>query len=267
MAYVKHLELKLGVPEFATPAGVTDQWEVDLNINAERINAKRLGRIGSSEDFSANIAVPSSAAFSPVIDSAFVSKSGKTAAQIIQNQKANLARSYNKYNDKLDFQFETVGGVVAKRFKDVVTASKGAFSAGLAARTLKITGAKEAGLGIAGIATMFMAGEALAESYLRGCDDLVAGAATLIAAIANRSALKAALAGKLVYTGVECLKNDWDPTAMIAMNVELDQLCNAFRDAAVSDTFLYSSAVAYCKWETDGVMGHILHILVGKTSA
>lgn len=267
MAYVKKLELKLGIPEFATPAGVADQWVADLKINAERINAKRLARVGTEEAFSEVVAGPSSEAFSPVIDSAFVSKSGKSAAQIVTNQRVNLARSFAKYKDKLDFQFETVGAVVAKRFCDVVDMAKDGFSAGLAARTLRITGAKEAGLGIAGIAPMFLTGANLAESYLRGIDDLVAGAAILVSDIANRAAFKAALAGKLVYTGVEWIKNDYDPAFGILMNVELDKLMNAFIDSAVADVSLYSGATCYTKWETDGVLGHILHILIGKTSA
>lgn len=265
MAVTNKLDLKLGIPEFATPAGVADQWQEDLKINAARINTKRLARVGSEEDFSEVIAVPSSAAFSPVIDSAFVSKSGKSAAQIITNQRVNLARSFDKYNDKLGFQFETVGAVVAKRFCDVVDMAKPGFSAGLAARTLRITGAKEAGLGIAGIAPMFLAGAALAESYLRGCDDLVSGAAVLISDIANRAAFKAALAGKLVYSGAEWIKNDFSPAMAILMNVELDLLMNAFIDPAVCDPSLYSGAVTYCKWEDDGVLGHILHVKIGLT--
>ena len=267
MAYTKHLEIKLQIPTVSTPAGVEAQWVDDMKINAERINSKRKARIGSEGDFSSVIAAPSSEGFNPLVDSAFVSKSGKTAAQIITNQRVNLARSYNKYNDKLDYQFATVGVVPASRFKDVVTASSPAFAAGLAARTLRITGAKEDALGIAGIASMFLAGDKKAESYIRDGDALVAGAPTLVSLIANRSAMKAALAGKLVYTGVEWIKNNFDPTFATIMNLELDALMNAFRDPAVTDTFLYSSAVAYVKWEVDVVYGNILHILVGKTSA
>jgi hypothetical protein len=265
MAVTNKLELKLGIPEFATPAGVADQWKEDMVINATRINTKRLARVGSEEDFSEVIATPSSAAFAPVIDSAFVSKSGKTSAQIVTNQRVNLARSFAKYNDKLDFQFADEGLVKCKRFAEVVAMAKDGFSAGLAARTLRITGAKEAGLGIAGMAPMFLAGEALAESYLRGCDNLVSGAAVMISDIALRAAFKAALAGKLVYSGIEWIKNDFSPAMAVLMNVELDLLMNAFIDPAVCDPSLYSGAVTYCKWEDDGVLGHILHVKIGLT--
>jgi len=267
MAYTKLLEVKLQIPEFATPAGVTDQWKDDMTINATRINTKRKARIANEGDFSAVIAAPSSEGFNPLVDSAFVSKSGKSAGQIITNQRVNLARSYDKYNDKLDYQFETVGAVVAKRFVDVVDASKDSFAAGLAARTLRITGAKEAGLGIAGIATMFLAGDAKAESYVREGDVLVAGAPIMISDIANRSAFKAALAGKLVYSGIEWIKNSFSPAMAILMNVEMDLLMNAFIDLTVCDESLYTSSLTYCKWEDDPVVGKILHILIGKTAA
>ena len=266
MAYTKLLEVKLQIPEFATPDGVKEQWKDDMIINATRINTKRKARIANSSDFATVVAAPSSEGFNPLVDSAFVSKSGKTAAQIITNQRVNLARSYDKYNDKLDFQFATVDTTPAKRFVDVVTASQDALAAGLSDRTLRITGAKEAGLGIAGIASMLLAGDNKAEAYIRDGDVLVAGAPIMISDIANRSAFKAALAGKLVYTGVEWIKNDFSPAMAILMNVEMDLLMNAFIDPAVCDPSLYSGSTCFCKWEDDVVVGKILHILIGLTT-
>lgn len=122
------------------PERATQQWKEGLILNAERINAKRKAQIPDSTAFVDKLATPAILGYAALLNPAFQSKSGLTAAQIRANHGAKLKTAFEKYNSQMDFLFATVDGIPAKRFKDLVERGAAEYSSGVAAVLLPFAG-------------------------------------------------------------------------------------------------------------------------------
>ena len=143
MADVVKLDIKLTIPTSLAPAGdMPTKWANGLTNNAELINDRRKEKIGDEGAFQTKVAAPSSKAWIPMVDAAFVSKAQRTKANIVRAHYKNLADGYIHWNDKLDLSFAEVNGVKAKRFKDQVNNSKDNWATAVTDKTLRITGDK-----------------------------------------------------------------------------------------------------------------------------
>lgn len=232
MADVIVLDFRITIPNTVEAAAdMPERWASGLTNNAEVINSRRIEKIGSSGDFETKVAAPSNAAFKPMIDAAFVSKSGRSKDNIARNHYKNLSNSFNQYNDKLDQAFATVDGIPAKRFKEQVNNNKNAWAEAVADKTLRATGDRIRGL-ILPQALYWMTGDPLANG-MTNAFTLIAGAPyDFVKAGLNRS-FKSATMPKLTQSLIAILDADMLAAEMTIQNDFLALLGNAFKDAAV----------------------------------
>jgi hypothetical protein len=261
MTLVSHV--KLIIPNYSTPERCKIQWAEVLGVDAERINEKAQAVIADEETFSERLASPSSAGFSPMIKSSFVSKRGKTSTQIKTNQRVNLARSYQKWTDKMDFQFAEIDEVPAARFKDSVNQAKVSMGEGLAVRTLPLTGIRVEGRGLVSLAGKWLTGDTLVESMLRAGDDIVMGGAYAICKAAKSFQLRTVLASQLVYVGAELIKNDFAAALMATLNQLTCEIVQAFVNPDLNIIPFQGGSPDSCvDYKIDPVLGRILDIRI-----
>lgn len=143
MANVVKLDIKLTIPtSLEAAADMPTKWAGGLTNNAELINNRRKAKISNEGAFQTKVAAPSSRAWEPMVDAAFVSKAQRNKDNIVRAHYKNLANNFNHWNDKLDLSFAEVDGVFASRFKDQVNNSKDNWATAVAQKTLRITGDK-----------------------------------------------------------------------------------------------------------------------------
>lgn len=143
MADEVKLDIKLTIPTSLEAAGdMPNKWAAGLVNNAELINDRRIAKIPDEGTYQAKIAKPSTEAWAPMVDAAFVSKAQRNKSNIVRRHYKGLANNFNHWNDKLALSFATVDGVVASRFKDQVNNSKDNWATAVANKTLRITGDK-----------------------------------------------------------------------------------------------------------------------------
>lgn len=226
------LDVKITVPTSVEVAGdMPNKWADGLTNNAERINDRRIAKIPDEGVFQSKVAVPSTNKFSPMIDSAFVSNSGRNQANIIRAQYKNLANSFDDWDAKLALAFATVDGVVAKRFVDQVNNSKDRWATVMAVKTLRATGDKIRGT-ILGQALYWMTGDYRAHQMTNHLE-IVAGAPYDMTHAGLKSAFKAGFMGKAVQALILILNADFNAAEIVAQNVHMSAICNHNRDDTV----------------------------------
>lgn len=227
------LDIKITVPTSVEVAGdMPIKWAGGLTNNAELINDRRVAKIPDEGVFQSKIAVPSTNKFSPMIDAAFISQSGRNQANIIRAQYKNLANSFDDWDVKLGLAFATVDGVVAKRFKDQVNNSKDRWATAVAAKTLRATGDKIRGT-ILGQAAYWMTGDYKANQMTNHME-LVGGAPYDFTHAGFASVFKAGLMGKLVQALMMILNADFLAAEVTAQNTVLSLYCDRLRDNIVA---------------------------------
>jgi hypothetical protein len=214
---VSHVRLIVSTP-VGTPERVRELWAANMKNMAEHINTRRKARIPDDFAFIARLAEPSKIGFENVLNPSFKSRAGLTQQMIVNNQGANLKRSFTKWQERLDDAFATVEGVPAKRFKDGVDRGKETFAHGAAERTLLFTGARVEGLGLAPIAARWLTGDPTVEGYLRGGDEVYEGGPYLVTSHEKKPALKAMLTQRLIQVGATIVKSAYDAGLISAMN-------------------------------------------------
>jgi len=214
---------------------VMNTWLRTLQNEAQDIYAKILARIPDLKRFVERLAQTSHEGYRNFVNPTFHSKSGLGANQILESQIANLSRSYGKYTKKLAFLFETVDGVPAKRFKDLVELMKDEFGTGIAERTLPFTGTKVEGLSCATIAAYWLVGDKKILGMLRPADKIYPGEGGpyLITTWEKLPTLKAALMHRLVQAGANIVKSNYDPTTVSAENARTNSIVQGFVDPAL----------------------------------
>jgi hypothetical protein len=269
MAFAIKLHGKIFVPDTQEAAGdMPIKWNNGMGNNAVTMNDRRKASVPDDGTFNLKVAIPSNQGFTPMIDSAFVSKSERTADMITQAQYDNLKAAFGKWNDSLDYAFETVGGVEAKRFKDAVAAKQGNWAVAVARKTLRFTGDKVRGRGVAPIASYLLVGDGRAMAMLRPSDLWLAGSEYNIALDGQRPAFKAALQGALVQTGIAIVAASFDAAMITLMNDALVVLLNGISDITKADAFVYpiDPVKSFCAWVLDPATGKFyLDLQVGKT--
>lgn len=226
------LDIKITVPTSVEPAGdMPDKWAAGLVNNASVINDRRIAKIGDEGTFQSLVAGPSSAKYSPMIDSAFVSQRGKNQANIIRSQYKNLAGAFNHWNDKLALSFATVDGVEAKRFKDQVNNSKDNWATAVANKTLRATGDKIRGT-LLGQVLYWMTGDYRANQMTNGMEVVAGGPYSFCTAV-HRSLWKAGIMGQVVKSFMAIVNADFLAAEIIAQNGPLASFCTEQKAGAV----------------------------------
>jgi len=193
-------------------------WKERLTAMAERVNQRRKARIPDGESFIQRLAGPAAKAWRQLINPAFTSRAGVDSDDITSGHGANLQESFLKYQRQLDFLFETVDGVPAKRYKDLVERGQQDYKEGVARRTLPFTGSKMQGRGISPLAAMWLTADPITEGELRAGDDIIAGGPYLISPESKKPGLKTLLNQRLIQAGAIIVKSDFDPAVIAKQN-------------------------------------------------
>lgn len=232
MTVISHVKLLVEFPSEAAQR-VVNQWAEALKLNAERINEKRLSRVPNENVFQNRLAAPSSIGYQPMINPTFVSRAGNDSDGVITNQAANFMRSFKKYTRAWEHMFQTVDGIPAKRFKELIDLAKQDFSEGIAARTLPFTGTKIEGRGPAAIAPLWLTGSPTTEDQLRAGDTVLEGGPVRICPQTKKPGLKAMLTQRLVQAGARIVKAKFDPALIAAQNQLTAEQVQGFVDPAL----------------------------------
>lgn len=256
------LDVKLGIPKVECPAGVADQWQESFKLNAQRINQKRNVRVGTPESFSQVLAGPAAQGYKGYIDPTFTTRKGRSGAMSEKNQEIGIKGSFNKYDTKTRRAFEIPAGGTQTRFADAVDQAKKSFSQGMADRTLRITGAGQANLGLAGIAVKILTGDKQALSYLRGCDELIAGSAVNFGPGPLHGFVCASLPGFLTQQGVGWMKADFSEEISVLISALLTILMSGLTGLTSygSPAYPFDPDRSFYGWQLDPVLGPVLRL-------
>ena len=245
MAIVTKVSYKLQIPEHVeVAADMQEKFAEVLTVNATRINDRRSYKVGTSGDFNTKLAGPSSQRYSPMLDSAFVSRRGRTADQIAYAQKKNLEQGFEQYNDGLNLAFATVGGVVAKRFVDAVQNKKQNVSRELGRKTLRFVGDKIRGLGAGVIAANILVNEAGSQGLLRVGDEWLGGVPYMIGLPDNKAIVKQGIVQAITRLGMNIINSDFDADEIEDANDSLQVIMNALSDVSLANEFDSAMAAA-----------------------
>lgn len=232
---------------------VIETWARTLQAEASDIYAKIVARIPDKKRYIERIAQPSHDGFAPFVNPSFTNKSGQDASEIQAAQASNIKRSYEKYKQKLEHLFETVDGITAKRFKELVEKMKSVFGSGIAARTLPFTGTKIEGRGCATIAGYWLTNDRTVLDMLRAGDVVLQGNPYLITKLVKISAFKAALMQRLTQAGSAIVKANYDAMVIASQNTRTNEIIQGFIDPALGlDPF------------TTGGLSHVDYIQIDK---
>ena len=267
MPFVLKMDLELVVPASVEPAGdMPEKWASGLTTNAERMNNSRTEKIGSDGDYITNLSTPSSQGFGPMVNAGFVSRSGRNARLIRLYHGKNAAMGFNKYNQSLDKVFATVDGIVDKEFKERVNNAKSLWAEKAAVKTLRLTGDKIRGRGVAPLAGYLLTGYQLAEGWSRPGDKI--DHSYNITKAGLEPALKAALTQRLVAAGLGIDASNYHSDVMTEQNQLTADILNSFRDPAKCDVFqaAIQADKNFCSfvYKTDDGLFY-LHCRVGLT--
>ncbi|MFH1230638.1 MAG: hypothetical protein V1709_03990, partial [Planctomycetota bacterium] len=176
-------------------------------------------------------------AWQNVINPAFKSKSGRNADNIREAQQANLNRTYAKYEASLAHIFETIDEEEAKRLKEIIDNKKDVFAEGMSDRTLRLTGDKIRGRGVAPLASMWLTGDITVPDMLRPGDNITYGGPVDISKPGLKPQVKSGLNARLIQSGVAIIYSEMNATRITTENTIINSFLNALRDETVYEEF------------------------------
>ncbi|MDI6733584.1 MAG: hypothetical protein QME51_06760 [Planctomycetota bacterium] len=248
-------KIQLQVSNATEPsADMPEKWADGLKTNAERINLRREEVISTEDNFNTKLVQPAHAGWSPMLDPSFVSESEHNAEEIRYAHKKNLANSFGQYEDKLNYLFEEVGGVPAKRFKDAVDSAKHHWAEAVVNGVLRFTGDKVRGRGPAVLAVYWMTNHKKAETWLREGDQILHGTPYNIAFDWQRTTFKAAVQQKLIQAGMQILHAEFEESIITRQNTIIKDILNGLIDPAKCSPFAYpyNPNASFCAYVADG---------------
>ena len=266
MPFVKKFDLKLYVPEnWEVAADMVERWAENLKKAAEIMNDRRHAKIPDDGTFIQVMAQRANQDWRPLLNPAFRAKSDRTASDVGNAHASNIVTSFNRWNDKIDEAFKTKDGVVAKDFKARVDASKDRWALQVGAKTLRLTGDKIRGRGVAPIASFYLVGDPRAKAWLKESYS-GGGEPYSIARDGERVALKAALQQRIVQGGQMIINAEYNQDIIDNQNSVNTSLLNGFRDTTRCDAFVLTPVVdtCYCVWAMDNTFLY-LNVQVGVT--
>jgi hypothetical protein len=259
-------ELKLGYPLANAPARSKDQWAEALILNAKRINDKRLLSVPTSGEFQEKIADPSSTGYVERFTTIATNhRTGKTQQMMQDNQRTNLLRSFDKWSQKLNTAFETVGTVIAKRFVDAVNAAKNLFGAGAGVRTLRATGTRLEGIGAVVIAPYWLTEHKKAAASIRpGIDQVVNGGPHNVVINGVQDAFVSLLTQVLTFSMIQAEKSAMDPAVLTELNTRINHIVQTMVDPGLGLTPFATGGLSHVDIVNDPVRGEILSVAVNQ---
>ena len=209
----------------------------------------------------------SSREYAGFVNPGYISKGGRSSANIRATRDSKLLGAFQQWKDGVTNAFATVGGVVAKYFRDKVTAAKDRWAVKMAEGALRFTGDKIRGRSVVPITASFLVGEGRATSWL-GAGQSADGDPYDIARTAEEAALKPAIVQRLIQGGIMVTNSGNSPDEILRQNTINASLLSGFRDTAKCDAFVPTPAAdkCFCSWELNTEGRLVLHTQVGLTT-
>ncbi|MBI4712030.1 MAG: hypothetical protein HY762_01785 [Planctomycetes bacterium] len=219
--------------EQSMPAEVTQRWTDGASRNAEIANNRRKAKIKNRGDYEAIITEISSRKYEPYINPDFVSKKGFNKDEIMAKHYKNNANGYTKYTNNLDYMYETVDGVPAKRYKEKIERTAAHYgNKNVARKVLGFSGMRSTGLGCSVQVIRWLDGES---TIAKGTTvQIEQGGPMIIAQMSLRSSFRSVLEQRLNQAGAAVMRADFTAGEMKRQNDITNDLMNAMSNPGLN---------------------------------
>ncbi|MBI4834893.1 MAG: trypsin-like peptidase domain-containing protein [Planctomycetes bacterium] len=220
--------LTTAVPQMA------ELWANGLSNNAGKLIDRLQAVIPDEVSYLSRLAEPAQQEYQKVLDPSFISRKGKNKAKINTTQAYKIKKAWTKYLKNLNFMFETIDGVVAKRFKDKVDSSKEAYAERLSETTLSLTGIKSLESGPARIAVYWLTGDSKAKGLMRASDEYVVPSEPFnVTTVEKRNSLRALVMSRLIQSGMAIMHSSLSKPLIDELNLLDNSLVQGMIDPAL----------------------------------
>jgi len=227
---------KLFFPAVVDPTvKTTDRHAVNTQAAAETWFNNILHVAGTAEKYDTIIATPSIVGYDAVVTIGTTKKGlGDAAVKAIHAGKAKNA--FDKWLNNVQQMGEEIGGVPAKRLRDILEAKKDNWKNAVAVYGMRATGETAGTKGVAVAIAFLLSGDPRGPQLIGPGDDLD-GMPYNINVAGMAPTFRAALMGNIIQAFVLGSVADWDTAVMDALNAKLVASANAFRDGAKANAF------------------------------
>lgn len=230
-----------------------EQWAESLKEVAPDMYRKLLEAVPDWGTFQAKMADVSNQEWKGLINPAFMSKHERSSGNIINMQLEKFKEAYDKWAANVARAFETVDGVEAKRFRDKIDSAKDAWINGVVRSTLRFTGDRVRGRGVAPWAGYFLTDDKRVVGMMPPGAQILEGGPVNVADVGQRTALKAGLIQKLVQAGVLISASKYDPAVLLEQNTAINRLIKGLQSSTYVDFQpTVDPAKSYCLYIVDG---------------
>ncbi|MBI4712874.1 MAG: hypothetical protein HY762_06215 [Planctomycetes bacterium] len=245
-----HTKILVPVAPSVTPHPDMSTKRVEtLKNDAEIINDRRKARVPDEGTY-AQLISPAADKFKERVNFPTPTQGDRNADDIYTMQRSKITRAYTKYNDGLDYAFEEVDGVVAKRFKDKVDASQSNWDEEAAKGTLRFTGSRARGRQVASVMGYWLTGDQQALQRLPEGSIVVAGGPYDIALADLKATLRTSMTQILVQTGIIISESGYHPDMFTRHNTRIKNMLEKLSDPLKAAAWVTTRIAdkSYCVW-------------------
>jgi len=241
------------------PAGIepsdsmSEGWAEALKNAAPKLYARLREAVPDWEKFQQKIADVSNQEWKGLLNPSFRSKSERNITDISNMHLEKLKESFENWDAKIAYLFETVDGVEAKRYKERIDNAKDLWVKGVIRSTLRFTGDKVRGRGVAPWAAYFLVDDKRAIGMMPPGAQVLQGGPVNVTRVGLRTVLKSGLMHMLVQAGVLIASAKYDPAVVLEQNTRLNDFINGLQSATyVAFQPTVDPAKSYCLYIVDG---------------
>ena len=213
----------------------TDRQALNVQAAAETWFNHLTHVAGTAEKFSSVIATPSIVGWDAVVTIGTTRK-GLSDAVVKGVRAGKVSAAFDKWFNNVMKMGEEIGGVPAKRLRDILEAKKDNWRNAVAVYGFRATGETAGTKGVAVAISLLLSGDPRGPMITGPGDDL-AGMPYDINQTGMSAMFRAALMGSVIQCFVLGSLADWDTVVMAALNAKLVAAANAFRDPAKVNLF------------------------------
>lgn len=209
--------------------------------------------IPNEEAYLTKMAEPALQEYRSLVNPAFLSRRGRNKDHITNAHGYKLKKGWLKYKRNRNYMFETVDGVIAKRFKDKVTAAKNNYSERVGETTLALTGVKGIESGPARTAVFWLTGDAKARGLLRQADREVQSSMPFcVTWPENKGTLRQMLNTNIIRSGIAVIHSGFDSAIVTDENTKLNHLVQSMVDPGIGLVPFATGALSHLDFVREG---------------
>ena len=237
MAVTTPASAKLFFPSVVDPAVKTsERHAANTQAAAETWYDHIVHVAGTGEKYNAVIATPSIVGYDAVVTLG-TTKKGLTDAVVKSVRAGKVQASFDKWFNNVSKMGEEIGGVAAKRLKDILEAKKDNWGNAVAVYGMRATGETAGIKGPAVAISLLLSGDTRGVLMTGPGDELV-GMPYDINQPGQSAMFRAAMMGSIIQCFTLGSIADWDTVVLDALNAKMVAAANAFRDAAKANNFV-----------------------------